>query len=82
MDKKVLESRLRERYEQTMKAAMKAVEESADGQWIAGSEWEVREAFQKLAADCYREIMQERIDASSAGQTTFSPSGKPGSEPA
>ena len=82
MDKEVLESRLRERCEQTIKLAIKAVEETREGQWIAGSEWQVREAFQKLGTDCYREILQQRIDASSAGQTAFSPSGKAGGEAA
>lgn len=78
MEGKALEERLRERCEQAVKEAMRAVEQSPDGQWIAGSEWQVREAFAKLAGDCYRDILQERIDAASAGQAAFSPCGEAG----
>jgi hypothetical protein len=30
-----------------------AVDDAPDGQWIAASEWEVRDIFQKLTADCF-----------------------------
>ena len=79
MDRNVLKTRMRERVEATMEAAFKAVEEAPDGQWIAASEWEVRDAFQSLTAECFREILQARIDAEpSASQAAFSPCGKPG----
>lgn len=76
MDMKVLSPKLRKRFESTVAAAVKAVEEAPDGQWLSGSEWQVREAFQELMADCYREIVQARLDATpSAKQAAFSPSG-------
>lgn len=76
MDMKVLSSKLRKRFEITAVAAVKAVEEAPDGQWLSGSEWQVREAFQALMADCYREIVQAKLDATpSAKQAAFSPSG-------
>lgn len=79
MDRNVLKAHLRERFESTMEAALQAVEQAPDGQWIAGSEWQIRDTFQQLTADCYREIVQSRIDAQpSATQAAFSPSGKPG----
>jgi len=63
MDRNVLKAQMQERFEATWEEACKAVETAPDGQWIAGSEWQVQEAFQKLMADCYREIVQSRIDA-------------------
>jgi hypothetical protein len=79
MDRKVLESRLRGRCELAVQAAIQAVEAAPDGQWIAGSEWQVRDIFQRLTADCYGEMVQSRIDAlPSEGQAAFSPSGEPG----
>ena len=79
MDRNVLKARMRERFEATLEAAIKAVEAAPDGQWIAGSEWQVRDAFQALTADCYREIVQSRVDAQpSAKQAAFSPSGNAG----
>jgi hypothetical protein len=78
MDRNVLKTRMRERFEVAMEAALKAVEGAADGQWIAGSEWQVREAFEKLTAGCFGEAIQGRIDAEpSARQAAFSPGGKP-----
>ncbi len=79
MNRDVLKRRMRERFEATMETAFQAVEGASDGQWIAGSEWAVREAFQGLTAECFREILQGRIDAApSASQTAFSPGGKSG----
>ena len=80
MDRNVLKTRMREHFEKAMEATLQAVERAPDGQWIAGSEWQVREAFERLTAECFREAMQERIDAqASAKQASFSPGGKPGS---
>lgn len=79
-DRKALEARMRERFEKAMEATLQAVEQAPDGQWIAGSEWQVREAFDKLTAECFREAMQGRIDAqASAKQASFSPGAKPAS---
>jgi hypothetical protein len=83
MDRKVLEAQLRQRCEAAMQASIKAVESAPDGQWIAGSEWEIRDIFQKLTQDCYRDIVQSRIDVQpSASQAAFSPSGRRGGGPA
>ncbi len=79
MDRNVLGERLRERCESAVQAAIKAVEEASDGRWIAESEWPVREIFQQLTVDCYREILQWRVNAQpSASQAAFSPCGQPG----
>src|SRR5437879_8019106 len=74
MDKDVLKRRLTERFQQSLDSALKAVDEAPDGQWIAASEWEVRDIFQKLTADCFGEMIQRRIDQlPSASQAAFSP---------
>lgn len=76
MDKEVLKRRLTERCQQALDEALRAVDEAPDGQWIAASEWEVRDIFQKLTADCFGQMIQQRIDRlPSASQTAFSPDG-------
>ena len=79
MDKEALKRRLTERFQQSLAEALAAVEAAPDGQWIAASEWQVRDVFQKLTAECYREMVQGRIDAQSpAAGATFSPGGPAG----
>ena len=74
MDKEVLKRQLTERFQETLDAAIKAVDAAPDGQWIAGSEWEVRDIFQQLTADCFGQMIQTRIDRlPSASQSAFSP---------
>ena len=74
MDKEVLKRQLTERCQQALDKALQAVDEAPDGQWIAASEWEVRDIFQKLTADCFGQMIQERIDGlPSASQAAFSP---------
>jgi hypothetical protein len=77
MDKEVLKRQLTERFQETLDAAINAVDEAPDGQWIAASEWEVRDIFQKLTADCFGQMIQTRIDRlPSASQSAFSPDGR------
>ena len=74
MDKEVLKRQLAERFQQSLEAALKAVDEAPDGQWIAASEWQVRDIFQKFTADCFGQMIQQRIDhLPSACQAAFSP---------
>ena len=74
MDKEVLKRQLTERCQQALDEALKAVDEAPDGQWIAASEWEVRDIFQQLTADCFGQMIQRRIDESpSASRAVFSP---------
>ena len=76
MDKEVLKRQLTERCRQALDEALRAVDQAPDGQWIAASEWEVRDIFQKLTADCFGQMIQERIDRlPSASQADFSPDG-------
>lgn len=77
MDKEVLKHQLTERCQQALDEALLAVDEAPDGQWIAASEWEVRDIFQKLTADCFGQMIQGRVDRlPSASQAAFSPDGR------
>jgi hypothetical protein len=74
MDKEVLKRQLTQRFQQSLESALKAVDEAPDGQWIAASEWQVRDIFQKLTADCFGQMIQQRIEhLPSASQAAFSP---------
>ena len=78
MDKEVLKRRLTERCQQALEEALSAVDKAPDGQWIAASEWTVRDIFQKLTADCFGRMIQRRIDDSpSAARAAFSPGDLP-----
>lgn len=75
MDKDVLRAKLRMRFEGSMEEALKVVESAPDGQWIAGSEWQVRDLFQRLMAECFQELIQARVaDHPAAVTAAFSPS--------
>jgi hypothetical protein len=74
MDKEVLKQQLTERFRQSLDSALKAVDQAPDGQWIAASEWEVRDIFQRLTADCFgRLILKRSVQLPSASQAAFSP---------
>lgn len=75
MDRDKLTRELTEQFQVSLAQAMEAVEKAPDGQWIAASEWQIREVFQQLMADSYQKILQAKLDA--ANQAAFSPS-KPG----
>ena len=72
MDRDLIKRKLQEQFEQSLDKALDAVEKAPDGQWIAASEWQVREIFQKLMAQSYQQMLQARMDA--APQAAFSPS--------
>ncbi len=74
MDTEVLRQKLREQFDVRLTEALSAVQSAADGQWIAASEWEIREIFQKLTAECFRDLIQARLDDHPlASQEAFSP---------
>jgi hypothetical protein len=75
MDRDAIKRALKERFEQSLEQALDAVEQAPNGQWIAASEWQVREIFQKLMADSYQQLLQDKMNA--APQAAFSPSGPP-----
>lgn len=74
MDRDALKRALQNRFEQSVDEALAAVDQAPDGRWIAASEWEIREIFQKLMGDCYRQMLQAKCDA--AAGAAFSPGGQ------
>ena len=79
MDRRTLRRRLREKAGAAIEKAMDAVEAAPDGQWIAGSEWAVRGAFQELMRDCFQEMVQAKVDSDPAAAAgSFSPGARPG----
>lgn len=80
MDRRALRGRLRAKFDEAMDRSMDAVEAAPDGQWIAGSEWAVRGAFQDLMRECFQEILQAKVDADSdpaAAAGSFPPGAPP-----
>ena len=78
MDKDVLEGQLNELCRNAVSEARAAVQQAPDGQWIAASEWQVRDVFQRLTRDCYQAMLQAKADAHpTAKQAAFPPGGGP-----
>jgi hypothetical protein len=78
MDTDVLKKELMARAAVAADQAMAAVAQAPDGQWIAGSEWQVREIYQRLMSESFQEILQARIQTHPAAKlAAFSPSGQP-----
>lgn len=75
MDRDALKRSLTNQFQQSLDKALDAVDQAPEGRWIAGSEWQVREIFQKLTGTCYQQMIQAKLDA--APQAAFSPS-RPG----
>lgn len=73
MDRDAIKRKLKEQFDLSLDKALDAVEQAPDGRWIAASEWQVREIFQKLMAESYQQMLQAKMDA--APQAAFSPSG-------
>jgi hypothetical protein len=57
--------------EQFLNDVMEAVNQAPDGNWIEGSEEQVRERFAKFRTEVFERALQARIDAAEAA---FSPS--------
>ena len=78
MDRQTLKRQLRAKFDATVDQAMQAVETAPEGQWIAASEWVVRDAFQGLMRECFQEIVQAKIDSDpAASAAAFSPDARP-----
>ena len=52
--------------EQLLKDVMEAVNQAPDGDWIGGSEEQVRERFAKFRTQVFEAALQARIDAAEA----------------
>lgn len=62
---------MKQQMEQYLKQVMEAVNNAADGAWIAGSEERVRELSAEMRRQVFEAALQQRIDAAEAA---FSPS--------
>lgn len=83
MDKDDLKRQLTERFQRSLDEALAAVDAAPDGHWISGSEWEVRDVFQRLTADCFGAMVQGRIDRlPPATRAAFPPGGRVGDQAA
>jgi hypothetical protein len=57
---------MREEFEQYLKLIMDAVNDAPDGNWIAGSEEQVRDITAKMRQRCFEQAIQQRVDAAEA----------------
>jgi hypothetical protein len=82
MDRDVLMHQMMERFREAYTKGLDALERAPHGQWIAGSEFVFRDAFQELTKECYQAAVQAKIDAHQPRPAgVFSPSGPSEREP-
>ena len=76
MDRQKLRRELHAKVDDALDRAIDAVASAPDGRWIDASEWAVRAAFQELMGECFRAILQAKVDADPAADAgSFSPGG-------
>jgi hypothetical protein len=66
---------LKDKTEAYLKSVIEAVNLTPDGQWITGSEEQVRDLSEDFRRQVFQQAVQQRIDAAEAA---FSPSGRNG----
>jgi hypothetical protein len=57
---------MKQEFEQFAKDVMEAVNDAPDGQWIAGSEEQVREICAEMRRRVFERALQQRVDAAEA----------------
>jgi len=65
---------MKQEVEEFAKQVMEAVNDAPDGQWIAGSEEQVRDLCAEMRRKVFERALQKRVDAAEAA---FPPSGRP-----
>jgi hypothetical protein len=65
---------MRQEFEQFAKEVMDAVNDAPDGQWIAGSEEQVRELSAEMRRKVFERAVQQRVDAAEAAFPPSAPS--------
>jgi hypothetical protein len=66
---------MKQEFEEFAKQVMDAVNDAPDGQWIAGSEEQVRDLCAAMRQSVFERAMQKRVNAAEAA---FPPSASPG----
>jgi hypothetical protein len=64
---------MKQEFEEFAKQVMDAVNDAPDGQWIAGSEEQVRDLCAAMRQGVFEKALQKRVDAAEAA---FSPSAR------
>ena len=65
---------MRQEFEEFAKGVMEAVNDSPDGQWIAGSEEQVRDLSAEMRRKVFERALQKRVDAAEAAFPPSAPS--------
>ena len=65
---------MKQEFEEFAKEVMEAVNEAADGQWIADSEERVRDLSAEMRRKIFERALQERVDAAEAAFPPSAPS--------
>jgi len=65
---------MKQEFEEFAKEVMEAVNDAPDGQWIAGSEEQVRDLCAEMRRKVFEHALQKRVDAAEAA---FPPSAPP-----
>ena len=65
---------MRQEFEEFAKEVMEAVNDAPDGQWIAGSEEQVRDLSAEMRRRVFEAAVQRRVDAAEAAFPPSAPS--------
>ena len=65
---------MREEMDQFAKQVMEAVNQAPDGEWISGSEEQVRDVVAAMRQRIYEQAVQKRVDAAEAAFPPSAPS--------
>ena len=65
---------MKQEFEEFAKEVMEAVNDAPDGQWIAGSEEQVRDLSAEMRRKVFERALQERVDAAEAAFPPSAPS--------
>ncbi|NLE36481.1 MAG: hypothetical protein GX621_00485 [Pirellulaceae bacterium] len=66
---------MKQEFEEFAKGVMEAVNDAPDGQWIAGSEEQVRDLCAAMRRKVFERAVQQRVDAAEAAFPPSAPSG-------
>ena len=65
---------IKQEFEEFAEAVMEAVNDAPDGEWIAGSEEQVRDLCEAMRRKIYERAVQKRVDAAEAAFPPSAPS--------